>query len=118
MFNISFSAQNPNDVNDVFIYKTIDLAFLAIPRKSFGFLTLLFSIPTAPTILLPDGWALNKKTRGQKGADQAMVRFVCESPAARVTIGSLNRSSMICRCDGTASEFYFFETPGLTLATK
>ena len=27
------------------------------------------SIPTAPTIHLPDGWRLNKNTRGQKGAD-------------------------------------------------
>src|SRR5579859_1371605 len=27
------------------------------------------SIPTAPTIHLPDGWTLNKNTRGQKGAD-------------------------------------------------
>jgi len=25
VFNISFSAQNPNDVNDVFIYKIINL---------------------------------------------------------------------------------------------
>ena len=31
------------------LFLFIDLAFLAIPRKSFGFLTLLFSIPTAPT---------------------------------------------------------------------
>jgi len=27
------------------------------------------SIPTAPTIHLPDGWTLNKNTLGQKGAD-------------------------------------------------
>jgi hypothetical protein len=27
------------------------------------------SIPTAPTIHLPDGWTLNKNTRGQKRAD-------------------------------------------------
>ena len=31
----------------------------------------LSSIPTAPTIHLPDGWTLNKNTRGQKGADKA-----------------------------------------------
>src|SRR5713226_10761807 len=31
------------------LFLFIDLAFLAIPCKSFGFLTLLFSIPTAPT---------------------------------------------------------------------
>jgi hypothetical protein len=46
-----------------------------------------FSIPTAPTIHLPDGWTLNKNTRGQKGADQAddpVLRFF---PAARVTTG-------------------------------
>ncbi len=29
-----------------------DLAFLRIPRKSLKFLQLLFSIPTAPTILI------------------------------------------------------------------
>ncbi len=30
----------------------------------------LLSIPTAtPTIHLPDGWTLNKNTRGQKGGD-------------------------------------------------
>jgi len=46
-----------------------DLVFLVIPRKSLKFLTPLFSIPTAPTIYLPDGWILNKITRGQKGAD-------------------------------------------------
>jgi len=46
-----------------------DLAFLVIPRKSLKFLTPLFSIPTAPTIHLPDGWTPNKNTRGQKGAD-------------------------------------------------
>jgi hypothetical protein len=28
------------------------------------------SIPTAPTIHLPDGWTLNKNTRGQKGASK------------------------------------------------
>jgi len=28
-------------------------------------------IPTAPTIHLPDGWALNKSARGQKGAEEA-----------------------------------------------
>jgi len=27
------------------------------------------SIPTAPTIHLPDGWTLNKNALGQKGAD-------------------------------------------------
>jgi hypothetical protein len=28
------------------------------------------SIPTAPTIHLPDGWTLNQNTRGQKGANK------------------------------------------------
>jgi hypothetical protein len=46
-----------------------DLVFLVIPRKSLKFLMPLFSIPTAPTIQLPDGWTPNKNTRGQKGAD-------------------------------------------------
>jgi hypothetical protein len=46
-----------------------DLVFLVIPSKSLEFHWLLFSIPTAPTIHLPDGWSLNKNMRGQKGAD-------------------------------------------------
>jgi hypothetical protein len=46
------------------------------------------SIPTAPTIHLPDGWILNKKTRGQKGADNTFGPvFLCEFSAVRVTIG-------------------------------
>src|SRR5260370_5614795 len=45
------------------------------------------SIPTAPTIHLPDGWTLNKNTRGQKGADSTddLVPFFFS--AARVTTG-------------------------------
>ena len=35
------------------------------------------SIPTAPTIHLPDGWTLNKNTRGQKGADRANGPVLC-----------------------------------------
>ena len=42
------------------LFLFIDLAFLAIPRKSFGFLTLLFSIPTAPTN------KINSKTKGSE----------------------------------------------------
>jgi hypothetical protein len=34
-------------------------------------LVLVVSIPTAPTIHLPDRWTLNKNMRGQKGADRA-----------------------------------------------
>src|SRR5712692_4842735 len=43
----------------------IDLAFLAIPRKSFGFLTLLFSIPTAPTNLFSFQYQDTRRTRGK-----------------------------------------------------
>ncbi len=69
------------------LFLFIDLAFLAIPRKSFGFLTLLFSIPTAPTNHLPDGWTLNKNTLGKR-ADKANdpVLYISLS-AARVTTG-------------------------------
>ena len=48
-----------------------DLVLRRIPRKSFRFPSLLFSIPTAPTNHLPDGWILSKFARGQKGADKA-----------------------------------------------
>jgi hypothetical protein len=34
------------------LFLFIDLAFLAIPRKSFGFLTLLFSIPNTLRLFL------------------------------------------------------------------
>jgi len=47
------------------------LAFPCISSKSLKFRPVVFSIPTAPTIHLPDGWALDKNTRGQKGADKA-----------------------------------------------
>jgi hypothetical protein len=47
------------------------LAFPNISSKSLKFHMLLFSIPTAPTIHLSDGWTLNKITWGQKGADWA-----------------------------------------------
>jgi hypothetical protein len=48
----------------------------------------LGSIPTAPTIHLLDGWTLNKKTRGQKGADKTVGPvFLCEFSAVRVTTG-------------------------------
>jgi hypothetical protein len=33
------------------------------------------SIPTAPTIHLPDGWALNRNARGKKGQIRPMIRF-------------------------------------------
>src|SRR5713226_1500877 len=33
------------------------------------------SIPTAPTIHLPDGWTLNKNTGGKKGQIGQMIRF-------------------------------------------
>jgi hypothetical protein len=33
------------------------------------------SIPTAPTIHLPDGWTLNKNMRGKKGQIRPMIRF-------------------------------------------
>ena len=45
------------------------LAFPCIPSKSLKFRLVVFSIPTAPTIHLHDGWTLNTNTRGQKGAD-------------------------------------------------
>ena len=46
------------------------------------------SIPTAPTIHLPDGWTLNKKTRGQKGEDKTVGPvFLCEFSTVRVTTG-------------------------------
>jgi hypothetical protein len=46
------------------------------------------SIPTAPAIDLPDGWTLNKKTRGQKWADKTVGPvFLCEFSAVRVTTG-------------------------------
>jgi hypothetical protein len=45
------------------------------------------SIPTAPTNHLPDGWTLNKNTRGQKGADKANDPVLCFFLAARVTAG-------------------------------
>jgi hypothetical protein len=65
-----------------------NLAFLRIPRKSLKFLTLLFSIPTAPTNHLLDGLGLNENTRGQKGADKANGPvFVREFSAVRVTTG-------------------------------
>src|SRR6266850_3302909 len=59
------------------------------------------------------------KTRGgKKGQIGPMLRFVREFSAARVTIGSLNRASMICRCDGTASEFYFFRDTAVNFGQK
>lgn len=33
------------------------------------------SIPTAPTIHLPDGWTLIKNARGKKGQIRPMIRF-------------------------------------------
>ncbi len=52
------------------------------------------SIPTAPTIDLPDGGTLSKVTRGQKGADKAnhpvLVRWFS---AAWVTTGFVSASS-------------------------
>jgi hypothetical protein len=36
---------------------------------------LVGSIPTAPTNHLPDGWTLNKNTRGKKGQILSMIRF-------------------------------------------
>ncbi len=63
------------------------LAFPCIPSKSLKFRLVVFSIPTAPTNHLPDGWALNKNTRGQKGADWADDPVLCFFPAARVTTG-------------------------------
>jgi hypothetical protein len=45
-------------------------------------------IPTAPAIHLPDGRILNKKPRGQKGADKTVGPvFLCEFSAVRVTTG-------------------------------
>jgi|ERR1700722_715327 len=67
------------------------LALLSIPSrpcKSLKFRKAVDSIPTAPTIHLPDGWTLNKKTRGQKGADKTVGPvFLCEFSAVRVTTG-------------------------------
>jgi hypothetical protein len=48
---------------------TLLLAGQAAPQNSFVSNTVVVSIPTARTIHLPDGWTLNKNTRGQKGAD-------------------------------------------------
>jgi len=55
----------------------------------------LLSIPTAPTIRLPDGWTLSKFTRGQKGADKANDPVLCVSfSVARVTTGFVSLSSL------------------------
>ena len=48
------------------------------------------SIPTAPTIYLPDGWTLNQNTRGQKGVDSADDPVLFFFLAARVTTGRAN----------------------------
>src|SRR5258708_39239370 len=53
------------------LFLFIDLAFLAIPRKSFGFLTLLFSIPTAPTNHPFSQQQLSDLSRRQKAAIRA-----------------------------------------------
>src|SRR5260370_17336521 len=46
------------------LFLFIDLAFLAIPRKSFGFPTLLFSsIPTAPTNFFSFQYQATRRTR-------------------------------------------------------
>ena len=54
------------------------------------------SIPTAPTNHLPDGWTLNKNTRGQKGADKTNDPLLYVCPAPRLTAGftglKLNRA--------------------------
>src|SRR5260370_2628210 len=48
------------------LFLFIDLAFLAIPRKSFGFPTLLFSsIPTAPTNFFSFQYQDTRRTRGK-----------------------------------------------------
>jgi hypothetical protein len=40
------------------------------------FQSALFSIPTAPTIHLSDGWTLNKNTRGKKGQIRSMLQYL------------------------------------------
>jgi hypothetical protein len=67
-----------------------DLALPSISSKSLRFRSLLFSIPTAPTIHLSDGWTLNKITWGQKGADWADDPVPFFFLAARVTTGGTN----------------------------
>src|SRR5437879_12178228 len=63
------------------------LAFPCIPSKSLKFRLVVFSIPTAPTDHLPDGWALNKNTLEQKGADWDDDPVLCFFTAARVATG-------------------------------
>ncbi len=56
-------------------------------RKSLRILVEVISIPTAPTIHLPDGWTVIQFTRGQKGADKDNDPVLCFFSAARVTTG-------------------------------
>jgi hypothetical protein len=50
-------------------YPSPSFSVRALLRKVLKCQAWVVSIPTAPTIHLPDGWTLNKNTRGQKGED-------------------------------------------------